>query len=245
VKYGILGDIHGNLSALETVLAAMATERVDQVISVGDIVGYGAAPSECIALVREAGAVVVMGNHDAACIDRLDMVYFNPYARDAVLWTQTALSADDRRWLGALPLARHLEHCSVAHGTLYRPELFDYIQSPQDADPSLDVMPLRVCFVGHTHVPVTLMRLKDDPRQRTAYTTDPDIIVADASRALVNVGSVGQPRDEDPRTAYAIYDSDLERVWIRRLEYDIELEAHRIRSAGLPPMLADRLYLGV
>lgn len=245
MKYGILGDIHGNLSALEVVLAAMSREGIEQLISVGDIVGYGAAPRECIELVREAGAVVVMGNHDAACIDRLDMVYFNPYAREAALWTQSILSKEDRLWLAGLPLARHLEHCSVAHGTLYRPELFDYIQSPQDADPSLDVMPLRVCFVGHTHVPVTLLRLKDDPLQRTAYTTDVDIVVADASRALVNVGSVGQPRDEDPRTAYAIYDSALEHVWIRRLEYDIEQEAHRIRAAGLPAMLADRLFLGV
>ena len=245
MKYGILGDIHGNLSALEAALGALAREGVDQLISVGDIVGYGAAPRECIALVRESGAAVVMGNHDAACIDRLDMVYFNPYARDAVLWTQTVLSPEDCQWLGGLPLARHLEHCSVAHGTLFRPELFDYIQSPQDADPSLDVMPLRVCFVGHTHVPVTLLRLADDPQQRTHYTTDTDVVLADASRALVNVGSVGQPRDEDPRTAYAVYDSELERVWIRRLDYDIELEAHRIRSAGLPSMLADRLFLGV
>ncbi len=245
MKYGILGDIHGNLSALETVLDALAAEGIDQLISVGDVVGYGGAPSECIALLREAGAVVVMGNHDAACIDRLDMVYFNPYAREAALWTRNVLTQEDHQWLGALPLARHLEHCSVAHGTLFRPELFDYIQSPQDADPSLDVMPLQVCFVGHTHVPVTLMRLRDDPQQRTAYTTDTDIFVADASRALVNVGSVGQPRDEDPRTAYAVYDSDKGRVWIHRLDYDIEREAHRIRSAGLPPMLADRLYLGV
>jgi diadenosine tetraphosphatase ApaH/serine/threonine PP2A family protein phosphatase len=172
------------------------------------------------------------------------MVYFNPYAREAALWTQTVLTKEDRQWLGCLPLAQHLEHCSVAHGTLHRPELFDYIQSPQDADPSLDIMPLRLCFVGHTHVPVTLLRLKDDPA-RTAYTTDGDIDVADALRALVNVGSVGQPRDEDPRTAYAVYDTELQHVWIRRLVYDIEREAHRIRKAGLPPMLADRLFLGV
>ena len=131
MKYGILGDIHGNLNALETVLAALEREDIDQLISVGDVVGYGAAPSECIGLLREAGAVVVMGNHDAACIDRLDMLYFNPYAREAALWTRSILSEDDRQWLGALPLARHLEHCSVAHGTLFRPDLFDYIQSPQ------------------------------------------------------------------------------------------------------------------
>ena len=244
MRYGILGDIHGNLSALETVLACLAQEEIDQLVSVGDIVGYGAAPRECIALVREARAAVVMGNHDAACIDRLDMVYFNAYARDAALWTKTILTEDDLAWLGDLPMERHMEHCSVAHGTLHRPELFDYIQSPQDADPSLDEMPLPVCFVGHTHVPVTLMRLHDQP-SRTAYTTDQEIDVSEAHRALVNVGSVGQPRDEDPRTAYAVYDTELHRVWIRRVPYDIEREASRIRAAGLPTMLADRLYLGV
>jgi len=244
MRYGILGDIHGNLSALETVLDCLAREKIDRTISVGDIVGYGAAPRECIALVREANASVVMGNHDAACIDRLDMVYFNAYAREAVAWTQQVLTPEDRAWIGTLPLALHLEHCSVAHGTLHRPEQFEYIQSPQDADPSLDIMPLPVCFVGHTHVPVTLMRMRDDPT-RTAYTTEPEIDVDEACRALVNVGSVGQPRDEDPRAAYAIYDSDAGRVWIKRVAYDISAEAQRIRRAGLPPMLADRLYLGV
>jgi diadenosine tetraphosphatase ApaH/serine/threonine PP2A family protein phosphatase len=244
MRYGILGDIHGNLTALETVLACMQRERIDQLVSVGDVVGYGAAPRECIAILREAGVVVVMGNHDAAAIDMLDMVYFNTYARDAVLWTRKVLTRDECAWIGSLPLARHLEHCSVAHGTLYRPELFDYIQTPEDADPSLDVMPLPVCFVGHSHVPVTLMRMADDPT-RTAYTVEAEVDVEYATRALVNVGSVGQPRDEDPRTAYAIYDSDLGHVRILRVAYDIDREAHRIRSAGLPPMLADRLYLGV
>lgn len=244
VRYGILGDIHANLSALETVLQSMAQEHVDQIVSVGDVVGYGAAPRECIALVREVGAVTVMGNHDAACIDRLDMLYFNPYARAAVHWTQRVLEPEDRDWLGSLPLVQHMEHCSVAHGTLFRPERFDYIQTPQEADPSLDVMPLPVCFVGHSHVPVTMMRMRDDPT-RTAYTTDAEVDVEEAQRALVNVGSIGQPRDEDPRAAYAIYDSELGRVWIRRVDYDIELEAHRIQRAGLPQMLADRLFLGV
>lgn len=244
MRYGVLGDIHSNLTALTAVLDSLSKDGIDRLLSVGDVVGYGAAPQECIDLVREAGAVVVMGNHDAACIDRLDTVYFNAYARAAVDWTRTALRPEDRTWLDALPLTQHLEHCSVAHGTLHRPELFDYIQSPQDADPSLDVMPLPVCFVGHTHVPVTLMRLRDDPH-RTAYTTDQVVDVDEAHRALVNVGSVGQPRDEDPRTGYALYDSETGRVEIRRLEYDIDREAARIRAAGLPEMLADRLYLGV
>jgi len=244
MKYGVLGDIHGNLSALDRVLERFEEEGVEQVISVGDVVGYGAAPRECIERVREADAVVVLGNHDAASIDRLDLVYFNNYARAAVEWTQTVLTDPDRAWIRSLPLTAHLEHCSVGHGTLHRPELFDYIQSPTDADPSLDIMPLPVCFVGHTHVPVTLLRLHEDPT-RTAYTVENVVDIDEASRALVNVGSVGQPRDEDPRAAYAIYDSDAGKVWIKRVEYDIDREAERIRAAGLPGVLADRLYLGV
>jgi predicted phosphodiesterase len=244
MKYGILGDIHGNLSALRAVIARLEDEGVDQYVSVGDVVGYGAAPRECIALLRELGATVVMGNHDAAAIERLDMLYFNPYAQAAVYWTREALERSDVDWLGSLPMVKHFEHGSVAHGTLFEPEEYGYIQSPRDADPSLDVMPLPVCFVGHTHVPVTLMRLREDPT-RTAYTVDAEIDIEEAHRALVNVGSIGQPRDEDPRAAYAVFDSDEARVWIKRVEYDIDFEAHRIRSAGLPGMLADRLYLGV
>lgn len=244
MRYGILGDIHANLSALRAVLDRLQTERVDRVISVGDVVGYGAAPRECIALVRDIGAVVVKGNHDAACVGEIDVRYFNNYARDAVRWTQSVVSENDCQWLASLPMTADLDHCSVGHGTYHRPELFDYIQSTTDADPSLDAMVLPVCFVGHTHVPVTLMRLKDDPL-RTAYTIDPEIDLSESTRALINVGSVGQPRDEDPRAAYAVYDSELDRAWIKRVAYDIDEEARRIRNAGLPSVLADRLFLGV
>lgn len=244
MKYGVLGDIHSNLSALESVLAALDREGVDLTLSVGDIVGYGAAPSECVSLLRERNVRAVMGNHDAACLQLLDTRYFNNYARAAVEWTRARLRDEDRQWLLSAPLVTHFEHCSLAHGTLFRPELFDYIQNPTDADPSLDVMPLPVCFVGHTHVPVTLLRLHDDPT-RTAYTIESEVDVDEAARALVNVGSVGQPRDEDPRAAYAIFDSERGRVWIKRVEYDIHAEAQRIHAAGLPGMLADRLFLGV
>lgn len=244
MKYGILGDIHANLSALQAVLRCFEAEQVTRILSVGDIVGYGAAPRECIELVRSIGAQVVKGNHDAACVGEIDLRYFNNYAREAMRWTQGVVTEEQCRWLAELPYTLDLEHCSIGHGTYAKPELYDYIQSTTDADPSLDVMPLPVCFVGHTHVPVTLLRLKEDPL-RTAYTTDPEIDLSESSRALVNVGSVGQPRDEDPRAAYAIYDSTLERVWIKRVEYDIERESRRIRAAGLPPVLADRLHLGV
>jgi predicted phosphodiesterase len=244
MKYGILGDIHGNLSALRTVLERMDAAGVETLLSVGDVVGYGAAPRECIALLRECGAVVVKGNHDAACVNELDERTFNPYARAAVAWTRTVLGPEDKRWLRELPFVATLEHCQVAHGTLHRPELFDYILSLSDADPSLDDMTRPVCFVGHSHIPLTVMRFVDEP-ERTAYTYDAEIDLAETVRALINVGSVGQPRDENPDTAYALFDSETRRASILRSPYDIEAEVSRIARAGLPQVLGERLRLGV
>ncbi len=244
MKYGVLGDIHGNLSALETVLDHLDREGVDMIVSVGDVIGYGAAPRQCIDILSSRGAVVVKGNHDAACAGEIDALTFNPYARAAVQWTRSVLTPGEIDWLRALPLVATLEDCQVAHGTLYRPDLFDYILSSTDADPSLEVMQRPVCFVGHSHVPLTVLRLADAP-DRSAYTLDSEIHLHDALKALINVGSVGQPRDEDPRTAYVVYDSNRSRIWIRRCEYDIAAEADRIRRAGLPPVLADRLALGL
>lgn len=244
MKYGILGDVHANLSALRAVLERFRAHRVERVLSVGDVVGYGAAPTECIAILRELGARVVKGNHDAACVNEIDLAYFNSYARTAVTWTRAQLSREDSAWLARLPLTLDLEDCSVAHGTYHRPERFDYVQGESDAEASLDRLPTPVCFVGHSHVPIALVRLEDDPL-RTARAEGSEIDLSDVRRALINVGSVGQPRDDDPRAAYAIFDSDEQRVVIERVRYDIEAEARRIRAAGLPPVLADRLFHGV
>lgn len=244
MKYGVLGDIHANLSALETVFADLDRVGVDRVLSVGDVVGYGAAPAACIDLLRERDVRTVKGNHDAAVVRELDDRYFNNYAREAVRWTQANLDRERQGWLAELPLTLEFEHCHLAHGTLYRPELFDYILSTTDADPSLDVMTRPMCFVGHSHVPIALLRLAEDPG-RTAWSTDAQLDLADTIACLLNVGSVGQPRDENPKTGYAVYDAEANRAWLTRLPYDIELEANRIRHAGLPDVLAERLKLGV
>lgn len=244
MKYGILGDIHGNLSALRAAVDLLEKDQVDAFVSVGDVVGYGAAPGECIAILHELDAVVVKGNHDAAAAGQIDLMYFNQFAREAVRWTQSVLDERDLTWLAELPYIVDLEDCSVGHGTYHKPDLFDYVLSPSDGDPSLDAMKRPVCFIGHTHVPLMLLRLADDPL-RTAYTTEDFIHLRDANKALVNVGSVGQPRDDDPRAAVAIFDSIEDTVALRRVEYDIETEASRIRRAGLPAVLADRLFLGV
>ncbi len=244
MRYAILGDIHANLAALEAVLEALRKEAIDAVLQVGDVVGYGAAPREVVALVREACVTVVKGNHDAACLDELDTRLFNPNARAAVDFTKAALTRDELDWLRELPYVAEAEHYTLAHGTLAKPERFDYIQSTEDADPSLDALRGCVCFLGHTHVPVSIMRLSDAPEE-TCYTIDREVDLGLATKALVNVGSVGQPRDEDPRACYAVWDTRTKKLALRRVAYDIEREADRIRRAGLPPILADRLFLGI
>ncbi|QDV10103.1 Phosphodiesterase YfcE [Planctomycetes bacterium Poly30] len=243
MRYAILGDIHSNLAALEAVLDVVDAEGIEAIVQVGDVVGYGAAPAEVIEVLRARQALVVKGNHDAACVGELDSRLFNADARAGVRYTTKQLGRTDLRWLADLPMTAHQEHFSLSHGTLDRPERFDYIQNTADADPSLDVMDRPVCFVGHTHVPVTIMRLLDAPN-RTSYTIERTVDLSESTVALVNVGSVGQPRDEDPRAAYAIYDTETTRVEMRRVEYDIEREAARIIGAGLPKILADRLFLG-
>jgi diadenosine tetraphosphatase ApaH/serine/threonine PP2A family protein phosphatase len=244
MRYAVLGDIHSNLTALEAVLKAIRPHAVDRLLSVGDIVGYGAAPSECIELLRENEATVVIGNHDAAVVGELDTLFFNQHARAAVEWTRATIDGDDMAWLTCLPRTWQDDFVALSHGSYDRPELFNYVQTPTDADPSLELLERSVCFIGHTHVPVCMLRLADDPL-RTGYTLDAEVDLSDAIVALVNAGSVGQPRDDDPRTGYVLYDSDARIVTFRRVEYDIETEAQRIRDAGLPPVLAERLYLGV
>lgn len=244
MRYAVLGDLHANLTALEAVLTDLEGEGVDALLSVGDVVGYGAAPREVIQLVRELRVTVVKGNHDAAVTGELDARWFNPFAREAVDWTVAELDREERRWLAELPLVAHLEHCSVAHGTPHAPERYDYVQSTEDADPSLDELEEPLCFVGHTHVPVTILRLVEQP-ERTSYTLDDHVDLSESAVALVNVGSVGQPRDEDPRAAYGVFDSDRAEFVLRRVEYDVEREAARIRAAGLPEALAERLFHGV
>jgi predicted phosphodiesterase len=244
MRYAVLGDIHSNETALNVVLEAIERSNVDQIISVGDVVGYGASPARCIEMLRERETVVVKGNHDAACTGELDDHTFNQYARAAVAWTRTRLDRAHLTWLRELPMTVTLGHCEVAHGSIHDPSLFEYVRTTGAANPSLDLMSMPVAFVGHTHIPIALLRLRD-VTGRTAYAPTIDLDLTEAERCLINVGSVGQPRDEDHRTGWVLFDTEAEFVRIERLEYDIEKEAHRIRAAGLPRVLGDRLYLGV
>ena len=240
MRYAVLGDIHSNLHALEVVLDHMDREGVDRVLCVGDIVGYGAGPEECVQIMREREALVVAGNHDWAVADRIDTTNFNAYARDSVDWTRQRLSDEELSYLAELPLVEQLENLTIVHSDLYSPEFFGYIQTLYDAALSFQQMKKPVCFLGHSHVPIVFY--DGDP---ITYFCDSDFAVPNGVKAIVNVGSVGQPRDSDPRASYVIYDDQKRRILIRRVPYDTEAAAFSILDAGLPAANARRLMVGM
>jgi diadenosine tetraphosphatase ApaH/serine/threonine PP2A family protein phosphatase len=246
MRIGILGDIHANTEALRASISAMRKDGVDTWVQVGDIVGYGPEPSQCIDLVRELGCVTCLGNHDAAVLGKLDTAYFNNFARAAIQWTSRNLRPSDVEFLQSLEYVVRRELFTVVHGTMSLPEQFGYVISQVEAQESLEHQDTRLCFVGHSHVPGIYLQ-QSPTRGPVAIPVEDSVEVSYASyeRVLLNVGSVGQPRDEDSRAAYGLVDTDRQVVSIRRVAYDIASVQRKIRAAGLPEVLANRLSLGV
>ncbi len=242
MRYALLGDIHGNSDALTACLNAIKAQSVDKIICLGDIVGYGAEPVKCLELIRELKCDVIAGNHDWAAVGKISIDCFNAYAKAAAVWTREQLSDEQKEWLANLPLTLAYEHCAVAHGTFHQPEAFLYIQTVRDAKFSFEALRMlgaRLGFLGHSHVPVGLF--DTDP---ITYTLDTEIPVDEELAIIVNAGSVGQPRDENNKASFAVFDSATNVVHINRIEYDIESAAAKIRGVGLPELLAARLYQG-
>jgi predicted phosphodiesterase len=239
MRYAYFGDIHGNLPALNAVLDDIGRQKVDELVCMGDIVGYGADPVACLEKVRDMGCLCLIGNHDHAALEKLDIEFFNIYAKQAAIWTRTQLKAEHKDYLASLGFVEHHNEFVMVHGSLHVPEMFNYIQSPYDAEMSFAEMDVRLMFNGHTHIPITFFNT--DP---LTYTMDEEILLNPDVKTIVNVGSVGQPRDEDPRAAYAIFDNEEKKVTIKRIDYDIQTAGERIRAVGLPEALAIRLELG-
>ena len=240
MRYAVLGDVHSNIEALDAVLDALPAARYGAVLCTGDLVGYGGAPRECLQRIRDlAPRVLVGGNHDWAAAGRLGLDYFNQYARDAILWTRTVLSRDDLEYLGAHDALVTDGAVTVSHGTIHDPEAFDYLQSAYDAHLSFAHLTTPYGFVGHSHVPVTFRS-----GASVTYMMGDEIELGDAAQAVMNVGSVGQPRDEDPRAAFGVFDDATRCLSLRRVEYDVEAAVARIRAAHLPDFLGERLRIG-
>jgi diadenosine tetraphosphatase ApaH/serine/threonine PP2A family protein phosphatase len=239
VRYAVLADIHGNLEALEAVRADMAHTGAERVLCLGDIVGYGANPRECLEIVRELDTTIVAGNHDWAAAGNVGVDYFNADARDSVEWTRHQLSAADLEFLRGLELQEVLDAVTLVHGSPFSPEYFEYLQTSYDVQVAFDHLDTRLCFVGHSHVPVIFTDTEPlDYFLRDEFEFLPD------TKVIVNAGSVGQPRDLDPRACYAVYDDEEDKIYLRRVEYDMQKASQRMLAAGLPATNAARIVLG-
>ncbi|MDZ8117666.1 metallophosphoesterase family protein [Pontiella agarivorans] len=239
MKYAILGDIHANLEALSAVLEDAEQQSVTHYACTGDVVGYNADPKSCLQMIRSLNCSVVQGNHDyyAACNENMEL--FTPMAQKSIRWTRKHLSPFERKYLRHLPLIIDIENFTIVHSSLSNPHRWNYIFKRRAADANFRNQFNNVCFFGHTHVPLAFV--KGDAIEKGFYET---LHVKPGFQYLINVGSVGQPRDRNPKAAYVIYDLDAQTITIRRVDYDLATTQKKIRAAGLPFRNALRLASG-
>ncbi len=242
MKLGILGDIHGNLAALQAVLEAFDTEGVEKIFCAGDVVGYGPQPRECIELVRERKIECAMGNHDeyVTQLGRDDW-RITEDAKIAIVWTQNILSSKELQWLACLPRLVRYKGVEILHGSHVPSPRWRYVLNERTAAENFLFQNNLLTFNGHTHLPLLV---KHRSGSAPVLTHLRSFYVRPGQRFLVGVGSVGQPRDQDPRACAVVYDTESDHIRLLRVPYDIDATRKRIREAGLPESLAVRLAIG-
>lgn len=242
MKLAIFSDIHSNLEALQAVLKDISSQNVEQSICLGDTVGYAANPAECLQLLREFQCPILLGNHDEVAAIELPLRHFREIARVGVEFSRKMLSKEEKQFLISLPYTLEFEGMQFVHASLIAPEEWDYITSTSDAAWHFEEQTKRICFYGHTHVPCIWESDNDQNIQqlkiRESFTLEPH------HTYLINVGSVGQPRDNDNKACYVIFDTETESVEFRRVAYDLETAILKIDEAGLPEFSGTRLLLG-
>ena len=239
MRIALFGDIHANLEALNAVLEDATDQGCTGWVCLGDIVGYNANPAECLELVQNMDCPVVKGNHDEDASGDHSLEAMNPTAATALEWTREQLSDEQREWLRTLRMVRQVSDFTVVHSTLDQPQAWNYVTNKFDAMSNFAYQFTPVCFHGHTHVPRVFA---GDGRVREAAAEL--VEVEDGLKYFINIGSVGQPRDGNPRACYVIYDISRKLINFRRIDYDRKTTQQKILDAGLPSSLADRLSDG-
>jgi diadenosine tetraphosphatase ApaH/serine/threonine PP2A family protein phosphatase len=233
MRIGIISDIHANLPALEAVLSALRDARADVIYCLGDTIGYGPFPNECVDLARRHCSIVLKGNHDSGLVGETEVEDFNHYGLVAIRWSQERVTAENKKFLESLPLVAVENGVTLAHASPSRPDEWSYILTLRAARDNFPAFTTNLCFIGHTHVPAVI---------------NEDLTIGalkSGIRCIVNVGSVGQPRDGNPESAFGLFDTDTTQYSLKRVPYDIQRTADRIVSEGLPEYLAKRLFQGV
>ncbi len=241
MKIALISDIHANLEALEAVFQDIEKQDVDGTICLGDVIGYGCNPVECFELVTSKCRQTLMGNHEYIALGLIDGNQINEVALESSEWTRKKLTDDTMSAIADLEIDTRIDGAYLVHASPVEPSEWRYILRMDDAEAAFKSFDENICFFGHSHLP-TIFSLTPDGhlRGKTGHDFDPD----PDCRYLVNVGSVGQPRDKDPRACYVVYDSSIGEVCYRRVEYDIELTQKKMIQAKLPDMLIERLAVG-
>ena len=241
MRVGVVSDVHANLVALETVLAAM--EPVDSLWVLGDSVGYGPRPSECVELLRANPHLAIAGNHEWAALGKISTAEFNPFAASAAQWTVGQLTPEVRAYLSELPERLDENQATLVHGSPRDP-IWEYVLDSSTAGANFEHFQTRLCLIGHTHVASYFRLANGHVEARQASVDEPLDLSDESHRWILNPGSVGQPRDEDPRSSYMVLDLERRTATWHRVPYEIRLTQQQMRDAGLPARLIERLEHG-
>ncbi len=241
MKAAVISDIHSNLEALQAVVKDIKKRRIKRIFCLGDLVGYGANPNECVNICMKEAKIMVAGNHDWATIDKTDVSTFNPVAAEAIHWTQKNISKNNQNKLHKMKLTEKVGNILLVHASPQHPEQWRYLFSLEEFKMHFQFFDVQICFIGHSHIPSAVFQ---DANSYTDFLRDNPFPLIDNRKYIVNVGSVGQPRDLDPRASYVIFDGNKKSIEIVRLDYNIPLAQQKIIDAGLPEVLADRLLAG-
>jgi diadenosine tetraphosphatase ApaH/serine/threonine PP2A family protein phosphatase len=240
-KIAIISDIHSNIHALDSVINHIKNQQADMIVCLGDVIGYGAFPQECVRYVDDNKILTIMGNHELAILNKERLIHMNQYAHKSLEWTQNKLSPESLAWISKLPFQLQIENCLFVHAAPQNPEVFEYIIDLRDAVLQFDYFATDYCFYGHTHLPKIFSEELGEMRELMPEYHQKKF----GERLLINVGSVGQPRDGDNRASYCLLDTSTNEIYLHRVNYDYNSASKAIEDAGLPEFLAKRLLEGV
>lgn len=241
MRVALFSDVHSNCLALNAVLKDISLRKVDQCICLGDIVGYAAQPAECVKIVRDLKADVIMGNHDLYATNDDSLSWFNPIALAGLEYSRNVLSKSDKNWLASQPLVRCYTNFTIVHATLDQPDEWDYVINSNMAAHHFEQQDQFLCFIGHTHQAKIFQQHNEKVKQIKCSAR---VKLNEKYKYLINVGSVGQPRDNNPDSCYVVYDTEKNVVEFYRVEYPVEEAMQSIIDAGLPPYIGLRLLSG-
>lgn len=241
MRYLVISDVHGNFPALQTVL--FDAPPFDALWCLGDLVGYGPNPNQCIQRIQEFPHICVAGNHDWGVIGRADIYVFNQAARDALQWTQRELDRDNSSYLAELSTSVTVEDYLLVHGSPREP-IWEYLLDGEHAAENFMAVDFTIALVGHTHIPIIFEWVEESRSAQVLLPSWEKPVSLNGRRLILNPGSVGQPRDGNPRAAYGLLDTEAQTFEFRRVAYPVEITQERMRARGLPERLIDRLEMG-